>query len=89
LPWAGAPKERLNPQNGLCLNSLHDAAFDAGLITLSSELKVVISRRLKEEMPAAIYGQLFAAFENSSITQPEKFSPMQKGLAYHRENIFH
>ena len=33
-PWRDFPKERLDPRNGLCLSSLHDAAFDAGLITL-------------------------------------------------------
>lgn len=30
-PWAAADKtEKLNPQNGLCLNALHDRAFDRG-----------------------------------------------------------
>jgi len=33
-PWGKFPSDRLNPQNGLCLSTLHDAAFDAGLIAL-------------------------------------------------------
>ena len=28
VPWADDPKNRLNPCNGLCLNALHDKAFD-------------------------------------------------------------
>lgn len=29
IPWAVDPKNRLNPRKGLCLNALHDRAFDA------------------------------------------------------------
>lgn len=38
-PWKDSdPRtERTNPQNGLCLNVLHDRAFDRGLITLDSD----------------------------------------------------
>ena len=36
-PWKVSDEqtERTNPTNGLCLNSLHDKAFDRGLITLT------------------------------------------------------
>ena len=35
-PWSvsDSKTERTNPRNGLCLNSLHDKAFDKGLITI-------------------------------------------------------
>jgi putative restriction endonuclease len=36
-PWRDFPGERIDPRNGLCLSSIHDAAFDAGLITLDDE----------------------------------------------------
>jgi putative restriction endonuclease len=39
-PWSEFPEERLDPRNGLCLSSIHDAAFDAGLITLDKKLSV-------------------------------------------------
>jgi putative restriction endonuclease len=32
IPWAEDPMNRLNPRNGLCLNALHDRAFDRGLM---------------------------------------------------------
>ena len=37
-PWRDFPRERLEPSNGLCLSTLHDAAFDSGLITLDEEI---------------------------------------------------
>ena len=38
VPWSKDPRERLNPRNGLCLNALHDRAFDRGLISVDPEL---------------------------------------------------
>ena len=32
IPWSKDEKNRLNPENGLCLNSIHDKAFDKGFI---------------------------------------------------------
>ena len=34
VPWAKDEKNRLNPHNGLCLNSIHDKAFDKGFISI-------------------------------------------------------
>ena len=49
-PWAVSNEktERTNPSNGLCLNPLHDKAFDRGLITLDSKYNVRISKTIKE-----------------------------------------
>ena len=35
--------ERTNPSNGLCLNLLHDKAFDRGLITITQDFQIQIS----------------------------------------------
>jgi HNH endonuclease len=34
VPWRVDEDNRTNPSNGLCLNALHDRAFDSGLITV-------------------------------------------------------
>ena len=44
VPWSEDVLNRTNPQNGLCLNALHDRAFDRGLITITEDLKVKLSR---------------------------------------------
>lgn len=43
VPWAEDASQRLNPRNGLCLNALHDRAFDVGLITVSDGLCVQVA----------------------------------------------
>jgi putative restriction endonuclease len=88
-PWSQFPDERLDPQNGLCLSSLYDAAFDSGLITLDEKLTVVLSKRLKRYFPQPALEQSFVPFEGKQINLPEKLaSPSQVFLGYHREEIF-
>ena len=59
VPWSLNPALRLDPRNGLCLNALHDAAFDRGLITLSEKFELCVSRRLKSEVPNTVYKEMF------------------------------
>ena len=46
-PWAVDPKQRMNPRNGLCLNALHDRAFDSGLMFIANDWTVQFSGELK------------------------------------------
>ena len=88
IPWSVEKKERLNPQNGICLCSLHDKAFDTGLIGIDSDYKMVISEKLslmKKERYFKIY---FSNFENKQINLPEKFLPKIEFLQYHIDEIF-
>ncbi|EKD28846.1 MAG: hypothetical protein ACD_79C00184G0001, partial [uncultured bacterium] len=48
VPWAIDIKSRMNPANGLCLNALHDRAFDKGLITITPDFIIKISDKLAE-----------------------------------------
>ena len=87
--WADHPSERLNPRNGLCLSSLHDAAFDEGLITLDGKLSVILSKRLKAYFPQAVLEQNFVPFEGMPIRLSEKIAePDPEFLRYHRKSIF-
>jgi len=88
-PWRDFPNERLNPRNGLCLSSLHDAAFDAGLITLDEKLAVVLSKGLREYFPQPVLEENFVPFEGKPIRLPDKLAePQVEFLSYHRESIF-
>jgi predicted restriction endonuclease len=88
-PWSRFPTERLNPRNGLCLSTLHDAAFDAGLITLDDDLKVVLSKRLKKFFPQPALEQNFVPFEGQPIRLPDKLAePDGEFLRYHRDEVF-
>jgi hypothetical protein len=88
-PWGKFPADRLNPRNGLCLSSLHDAAFDAGFITLDEKLGVVLSKRLRRFFPQPSLEQNFVPFEGKPIRLPEKLAePDADFLRFHREEIF-
>jgi putative restriction endonuclease len=89
VPWSIDDKNRLNPMNGLCLNALHDRAFDCGLITISSkDYKLIISPRLKKNNITQTIENNFIAFENKQIILPDKFLPSREFLDYHYNNIF-
>lgn len=88
-PWSDFPNERLDPRNGLCLSSLHDAAFDAGLVTLDEKLNVVLSKRLKCFFPQPALEQNFVPFEGQPIRLPVKLAePSSDFLRFHREAVF-
>ena len=87
-PWAKDKINRLNPSNGLCLNSLHDKAFDAGLITLDENLKIVVSKELKEHYTKDAVQKYFQPYDGRNITKPKQFVPDVDLLKYHREQIF-
>ena len=87
--WADHPDERLNPRNGLCLSSLHDAAFDDGLITLDKKMCLVLSKRLTDYLPQEALEQSFVPFEGKQICLPKKTAePDPAFLRHHRKRIF-
>jgi len=83
IPWSQDTENRLNPQNGLCLNSLHDKAFDRGFITFDDSYKLVLSEKLKKKQ-----SKYFIELEGQKITLPKKFLPNINFLKFHREEIF-
>lgn len=87
IPWAKNEKERMNPQNGLCLNALHDKAFDKGLITITPDYKIKISEFLKSKIDSDS-NKYFLPFENKTITLPGRFFPQKEFLDYHATHIF-
>jgi len=87
LPWSHSIEQRLNPSNGLCLSSLHDKAFDRGLITFDEDLRLVLSKKIKL-LKSSIYVENFEKYEGKVIRTPINHSPDKEHLAYHRNNIF-
>ncbi|MCW2473975.1 MULTISPECIES: HNH endonuclease [unclassified Symbiopectobacterium] len=86
-PWNNAVEHRLDPSNGLCLSSLHDKAFDRGLITFNDHLELVLSPRIKQ-LKSAASEQSFAKYEGHALRLPIAFPPDVSQLAYHRQHIF-
>jgi putative restriction endonuclease len=88
IPWAKNKEQRLNPRNGLCLNSIHDKAFDKGFITISPDYTVIISNDFIEFEKENAVRDFFYKYKNQKITLPDKFLPTREFLDYHYQNIF-
>lgn len=88
LPWSSHPEYRVNPSNGLCLNVLHDKAFDCGFITFDEEYRLILSANLREATSNQVLNESFLPFEGQAIRLPEKFRPEGEFLGFHREQVF-
>jgi len=87
IPWKDDAKNRTNPCNGLCLNAIHDRAFDFGLLTVTPEHRVRISRRLLRDKDPAVKA-LFSRYDGRKITLPSRFQPDPQFLDYHNRHVF-
>lgn len=86
-PWNIDVKNRMNPQNGLCMNILHHSAFDQGLFTITKSNKILLSSELRRKNDLFIK-ELFLKYDNKDIFLPQKFLPHRDFLEYHNEVIF-
>jgi len=88
IPWSKDEKNRMNPANGLCLNLLHDKAFDRGLITITPDFKVRISRAFQKHKKNPAIQSFFLPCEGQPIRLPNRFLPDIAFLEYHNNEIF-
>lgn len=88
VPWRLDEGNRTNPQNGLCLNALHDRAFDKGLITITPDFKIKTSPKLEESKNREFVDDYFIRYENKVISLPDKFFPHEEFLSFHNREIF-
>lgn len=88
IPWSKNEKERLNPENGICLSPLYDKAFDKGLIGIDTGYKIILSENLKKQKELNFYSRYFSVFENIKITEPLKYLPKKEFLEFHLDTIF-
>lgn len=88
VPWRLDEGNRTNPQNGLCLNALHDRAFDKGLITVTPDFKLRVSNRIVESGNKELVQNYFLQYNDRRIGLPDKFFPSEEFLLFHNHEIF-
>jgi putative restriction endonuclease len=88
IPWSKDEKNRLNPHNGLCLNLMHDKAFDRGLITITEDYEIKLSPALLAYKKNEAVQKFFLPYSDQIISKPKKFLPDKSFLKYHYENVF-
>lgn len=83
VPWSVDRKNRLNPQNGLCLSALHDKAYDQGLLTVLPDYTVCIANSLRISANDSFLGAALVSYHGKSIRMPERFRPSPDFLKAH------
>ncbi len=80
----------LKTWNGIALSpgsTLHDKAFDRGLITFDSELRLVCAPSLRDHFAEATVGQSFQTYEGKPLAIPaEAVGPKPEYLEWHRHH---
>jgi putative restriction endonuclease len=87
-PWSSDEKNRLNPQNGIAINALHDKAFETGLLTITPDFKIKISSVLKKQSKIKSISEYFLKYDNQPIILPSRFLPDKEFLEYHNLKRF-
>jgi putative restriction endonuclease len=84
LSWAESKETRMDPRNGLCLSATYDAAFDAHLISLDEDYRLLISREISDHFTSEIVKAYFQNRAGQEISVPDRFRPSKEFLAKHR-----
>ncbi len=88
IPWSKNEKERLNPENGICLSSLYDAAFDRGLIGIKPDYSIILAAKIKKQNSETFYDRYFSCISGAQIILPERYKPKKDFLEFHLDTIF-
>jgi hypothetical protein len=88
IPWNVDEKRRADPRNGICLNALHDRAFDRGLISLNENLRVIVSSTINNSEDCDLHRGQLVALSGCPLHLPERFQPERAAVEYHRETVF-
>ncbi len=88
IPWSENANRRADPTNGLALCSLHDRAFDRGLLTVDVDHRIVVADRLRVADASEVHRVALTAIEGKQINLPHRFQPDDEALKFHRDNVF-
>lgn len=79
LPWSDHPEHRMWPTNGICLNTLHDRAFDRHMISFDEDWRMLISPKVPTDTR-----RLLEKGTDGQLQMPDRFQPDRSLMARHR-----
>ena len=85
IGWSENEARRADPTDGICLNALHDKAFDRHLLTFDEDYRVVLSSALKSKEAPEFQSYNFGGLEGKPLRLPHRFLPDPVALSKHRE----
>lgn len=88
IPWSKNEKERLNPENGICLSPLYDSAFDKGYIGITENFEILLCSELKRKSKRDYYLKHFDLLLGAKLKAPSKYLPKKEFLEFHMDVIF-
>jgi putative restriction endonuclease len=88
IPWSKDKANQVNPRNGLCLNAIHDRAFDRYLITVTPEFIVKVSKSFKKENASDAVKDFLLRYDGAKINKPARFLPDPIFLKSHNRIFF-
>ena len=80
--WQEDDAQRFYPENGICLNALHDRAFDRHLISFDDDYRMIMA----DDLPAESKRKL-ATGTSERLQLPERFLPDPAYLEHHRQRM--
>lgn len=86
--WADDPRLRLRPENGLCLNALHDRAFETGIVQIDDELRIRVRDDVKSAPPSPAR-DLILQTDGALLVLPTQLTIERSLLARHRARFAH
>jgi putative restriction endonuclease len=84
-PWSTDIENRMNSRNGICLNRLHDKAFEERLIAIEDDGRLIYSKRLNPETKQ----KMLKLNDSGFFTFPRRFKPDLDFLAEHRKKFLY
>lgn len=83
VAWKDDVRNRINPSNGICLNALHDRAFDRHIITFDEDCRMKIASRVPN-----IAKRELERVDSGRLELPNRFLPDQTLLEKHRRVFY-
>lgn len=87
VPWSESTKDRMNPRNGISMCAIHDAAFDALLMTFDDKMCLQVAPVLAKHSSVPIIRVSFLDVQGKPILEPDKFRPDQGLVKVHRDRF--
>lgn len=85
--WSVDKQNRLNPQNGILLNNLHDKAFENGFMAINKNYEILICSEFLKSKDSFVQSY-FSDFHSKKIQMPVRFLPDTELLEKHFEEVF-
>ncbi len=87
IPWSIDKQNRLNPQNGILLNNLHDKAFENGFLAIDKSFQILVCSEFLKSKDNFVQS-FFSSYHKRKINLPIRFLPDSNFLEKHLEEKF-